>query len=548
MRVSRTKAAVAVGAALALAAVAACDSSSDTKSGNSTDGSIAIEWSEPENPLIPANTTETQGGKVIDALFTGLVSYAAKDGATINEMAEEIKPDATFKTYTVKLKSGWTFHDGTPVKAENFVKAWNYNAYSPNGMANGTFYSDIAGYDKTWTEDPDAEGPKKPAVPAAKELSGLKVVDDTTFTVELAGPSKVWPVKIGYPAFSPMPNVFFDKGAAEFAKKPIGNGPFKYMARTVNTSLTVNRFDEYKGREKAKVKEVLFKVYQDDEAAYNDVQSGNLDFQQQVPISSLAGEKYKQDFPDRWKDNQTSTSQFVAFPFYRPEFKNLKFRQALSLAVDRDLILKTIFSGSRKPMTGFVNPRVAGYVPDQCGEWCKYNPEKAKQLLAESGGYTGTLSIAFNADRGGHKDWTTAVCNSITKAIAVKCNPRPIPTFDEFRTLSDDHKQVSMYRAGWQADYPLSENWLNPLYRTGASSNDGLYSNPAVDAKLKEADTTADTDAANKLYGEAEKLLVEDMAGIPLWNYAEQSVYSEKVDNIVIDTFGELQLAEVTIK
>jgi len=551
MRVSRTKAAVAVSAALALVATAAgCSSSSDDEgSGKSSDGTVNIEWSEPENPLVPANTTETQGGKIIDALFTGLISYAPKDGATVNEMAEDIKGDATFKTYTVKLKSGWTFHDGTPVTAESFVKAWNYNAYSPNGMANGTFFADIAGYDKTWTDDPDADGPQKPATPAAKELSGLKVVDETTFTVELAAPSKVWPVKIGYTAFSPLPNVFFDKGAAEYAKNPIGNGPFKYKARTVNTSLTVTRFDEYKGREKPKVKDVLFKVYQDDEAAYNDVQSGNLDFQQQVPISALAGEKYKTDMADRYVDGEVSTSQFVAFPFYRNEFKDIRVRRAISLAIDRDLIVKTIFSGTRKPMTGFVNPRVAGYVPDQCGEWCKFDAAKAKALLAEAGGFKGEpMSIAYNADRGGHKDWTTAVCNSINKTLGVPCTPRAIPTFDEFRTLSDDKKHVSMYRAAWQADYPLSENWLNPLYRTGASSNDGAYTNAALDAKLKEADGTSDTDAANKLYAEAEKIVVEDMPVVPLWNYAQQAAYSDKVENVVIDTFGELQLAELSLK
>jgi oligopeptide transport system substrate-binding protein len=546
MRVSRTKATVAVSAALVLVA-AGCTTSDDDTGGEPKDGTVSIEWSEPENPLIPANTTEVQGGKVVDALFTGLISYSPKDGSVVNEMAEEIKPDDEFKTYTVKIKDGWTFHDGTPVTAESFVKTWNYNAYSPNGMANGTFFADIAGFDTTWTEDPDAEGPQKAPTPAAKELSGLKVVDDTTFTVELGGGSKVWPVKIGYTAFSPLPNAFFEKGAEEYAKNPIGNGPFKYKARTVNTSLTVTRYDDYKGREKPKVKDVLFKVYQDDEAAYNDVQSGNLDFQQQAPISSLAGEKYKQDFPDRFYDGKISTSQFISFPFYKPEFKNLKLRQALSLAIDRELIVKTIFSGTRKPMTGFVNPRVAGYVKDQCGEWCKFDPDKAKQLFAESG-FKGDLSIAFNADRGGHRDWTTAVCNSITKTLGVKCNPRPIPTFDEFRTLSDDHKQVSMYRAGWQADYPLAENWLNPLWRTGASSNDGLYSNPALDAKLKEADTTSDTEKADKLYGEAEKILVDDMAGIPLWDYAQQSVWSEKVDNIVIDTFGELQLADISLK
>ncbi len=545
MRVSRTKAAVAVSAALALVAVAGCTSDSD--SGSQSDASITVGWGEPENTLIPGNTTEVQGGKVIDSIFTGLISYDADDASPVNEMAEEIKGDDAAKVYTVKIKDGWTFHDGTAVKAENFVKAWNYYAYSPNGMANGTFFADIAGYDKTWTEDPDGDGPQKAPAPAAKEMSGLKVVDDTTFTVELAAPSNLWPVKVGYAVFMPMPNVFFEKGPEEYAKKPIGNGPFKYDARTVNTSLTVTRFDDYKGREKPKVKNVVFKVYQTDDAQYADAQSDALDFVQQVPVSALTGDRYKADFGDRAINKPIATSQNITFPMYTAQFKDLRVRQALSLAIDRDLITEKIFNKGRIPMKGWVNPAVDGFKDGACGEWCDYNPTKAKELLAAAGGFKGELSIAYNADSN-HKAWVDATCNSINGALGLKCVGKPIPTFDAFRTLSDDKKHTSMYRAGWQADYPSIENWLNPLWRTGASSNDSSYSSPKLDAKLKEADGTKDIDAANKLYQEAEAILTEEMPGIPLWHYAQQSVHSNKVENVKIDAFGELVLSEITVK
>jgi oligopeptide transport system substrate-binding protein len=462
-------------------------------------------------------------------------------------MADSIEPDDEFKTYTVKLKDGWTFHDGTPVKAESFVKAWNYYAYSPNGMANGTFFADIAGYDQTWADDPDAEGPQKAPTPPAKEMSGLKVVDDTTFTVELSAPSNLWPVKVGYAVFMPMPDVFFEKGPEEFAKNPIGNGPFKYKTRTVNTSLTVEKYADYKGREKPKVDEVVFKVYEDDTAAYADVQTGNLDFQQQVPTEALTGDKYKTDFGDRAINKPVAVSQNIAFPMYKPEFKNPKVRQAISMAIDRELIVDKIFNKSRVPMNGWVNPNVSGYEDGACGDFCKYDPAKAKALLAEGGGFTGSLSIAYNADAA-HKAWVEATCNSIKGALGINCVGKPIPTFDEFRTLSEARKHTSLYRAGWQADYPSIENWLNPLVRTGASSNDGNYSNAAVDAKLKEADGEKDLKKAEALYRDAEKLLADDMPSIPLWHVGQQSVYSDKVDNVVIDAFGELSLADITVK
>ena len=109
------------------------------------DGSFIVSWSEPQNPLIPAGTSETQGGVVIDALFTGLTNYAAKDAKTEMANAESITSADNGKTWTVKLKSGWKWHDGTPVVAKNYVDAWNYAAYSPNGLINGSFFGDIAG-------------------------------------------------------------------------------------------------------------------------------------------------------------------------------------------------------------------------------------------------------------------------------------------------------------------------------------------------------------------------------------------------------------------
>ncbi len=486
------RALAAIGIVTALVA-AGCGSSGDDEGAGKTDGTVSIQWGEPENPLIPGNTTEVQGGKVMDAIFTGLISYSTKDASQVLKMAESITPDAESKTYTIKIKSGWTFHDGTPVKAENFTKAWNYYAYSPNGMANGPFMSDIAGFEDTYTEDPDEDGPKKAPTPKAKEMSGLKVVDDTTFTVTLAAPSTLWPLKTGYSVFMPMPNVFFDKGPEEYAKKPIGNGPFKYTDRTVNTSLTLTRNDDYKGREKPKVKTVLFKVYQEDTAAYADVQANNLDFVQQVPTSALTGDKYKSDFPSASLNKPVAVSQFIAFPFYLPQYKNPKVRQAISMAIDRKLITEKIFNKSRVPMNGWVNPNVSGFQDGACGEFCTYDPAKAKALLAEGGGFKGEISIAYNADSN-HKAWVEATCNSISTALGVKCVGKPIPTFDAFRTLSDAQKHTGVYRSGWQADYPSIENWLNPLLRTGASSNDGLFTDAAFDAKLKEADGTQDTE------------------------------------------------------
>ena len=551
---------LAVGAAAITLLAAGCSGGGDeSEAPAQTDAAITVDWANPEFGLIPAGTTETQGGKVVDALWTGLINYNTESGEKELANAESIEPDSTSTTYTVKLKKDWKWHDGTPVVAQDYVDAWNDAAYTPNGLQNGSFFADIKGYDQVATEDPDGpEGPQKAPTPPADKMEGLKVVDDTTFTVTLAGPSNLWPLKTGYSAFMPLPKKYFENKEA-FGKSPIGNGPFKLVSWTENVELKVTRNDDYKGDDKPKIKDVTFKVYQEDTAAYADVQSGNLDFQLQVPAATLQGDKYKNDFPDHNINKPVAVSELIAIPIYRKEFQNAKFRQALSVAIDRDLITERIFNKTRIPMKGWVNPNVAGYKADQCGDICTFNAQKAKDLLAEGnvtvnadGSYVSNgvrvpqLSIQYNADAS-HKDWVDAVCNSIQTSTGIKCTGKPIPTFGESRTIIDEHKATSLFRAGWQADYPHIENWLNPLLRTGGSSNDGLYSNPALDAKLQQADGTQNIEEAEKLYQEAEAMLPAETPTIPLWHRAQQSVWSERLKTVPITVFGELELTGVEV-
>jgi oligopeptide transport system substrate-binding protein len=510
------------------------------------DGSFSINWTEAENPFIPVGTTETSGGKVIDALFTGLTSYDPKTAATVLENAESITPSEAGKVWTVKLKAGWLWHDGTPVIAKNYVDAWNFGAYTPNGQSNGTFFADIEGYKDVTSEDPDEDGPQVAPKPAKDKMSGLQVVDETTFKVTLAEPSNLWIVKVGYSAFMPMPEVAF-KDIKTFGEKPVGNGPFKLKSHEVNKELVITRNDDYKGNEKPKVKDVIFKVYSDDGASYADVQGGTLDFLQQVPQATLIGNKYKADFPTTSQNSPISVSTFLAIPAFLPEYQNPKIRQAISMAIDRQLIIDKIFNGTRVPMNGWVNPSASGFKDGTCGEFCTFDAAKAKALFAEGGWPAGKkITIASNGD-GPHKAWIDATCNSIQTALGVECVGVMYPTFGEYRTLVGEGKMTGLSRAGWQQDYPSIENWLNPLVKTGASSNDGQFSNAALDAALKKADGTADLKEAEKLYQAAEAMLKDLMPTIPLWHASQQTVWSSHLKTVVINTVGEIELSLVEV-
>jgi oligopeptide transport system substrate-binding protein len=546
MRSRRVAATLAVGVSVALFA-SACGGSGGDAGGAGGDASavtISVNSTEPENPLVPGATNEVGGGKVINALFSGLVSYAAEDAAPSNEVAESIETTDS-QVFTITLKD-WTFHDGTPVTSSSFVDAWNYTAYSPNAQQNASFFSPIQGFADVNTTDPDGtDGPLTAPEPTATEMSGLRVIDDKSFEVTLSAPFSVFPTILGYRAFAPLPEAFFADQAA-FEANPIGNGAFKFVSRQPNTNIIVERWNEWPGANKPSIGGVEFRQYSSPEAAYADLVAGNLDYMEQLPPSALVGRLYEQDLEGRNSNTTYLGMNTIAFPLYDQRYADVRVRQALSLAIDRAEISNQVYDGLRDPAAGLIPPALDGFVEGQCADLCEFAPDRAKQLLAEAG-FTGPVELTSNVDGAGNQEVFQAYCISITNATGLECNFVPVPTFAEFRTTINAREATSPFRTGWAADYPSIENFLNPLYRTAGSANDGEYSNPQVDALLAQADAAPSTAEGNAAYQEAERLILQDMPTIPTFYSNTQAGWSPRMTTAVTDQFRELDLASATV-
>ena len=216
------------------------------------------------------------------------------------------------------------------------------------------------------------------------------------------------------------------------------------------------------------------------------------------------------------------------------------------MAIDRDLINKQIFNGIRPPADGFVSPVVDGYKEGACGECCKFNPAEAKELYDEAGGYKGgPLTFAVNGD-GGHKPWADAACNSIKNTLGLDCMTKVTP---DFKTLRDQIQEEikGMFRTGGRWTIRPSRT-SSPRSTPRAPSNDGEYSNPKFDAKLKEAAAAASLDEANKLYQEAEDILGKDLPVIPMWYYDQASGWSDRVTDVKVTPFGTIDLTSIKVK
>ncbi len=516
-------AAIALAAAGALALTGCTSGGAEpTDGGGDTSAIITTNGSEPQNPLIPTNTTETGGGKIITSIFAGLVSYNAK-GEIENDVAESIESDDA-QHWTVTLKDGQTFSDGEPVTASSFVDAWNFGALFSNAQSSSYFFDNIEGF--SYTED--------------SELTGLKVVDDKTFTVDLVAPEADWPLRLGYSAYSPLPPSAFEDMDA-FGENPVGNGP--YMLAEEGAWVHEERIDlvvnpDYTGVRKPVNGGLSIIFYASQDAAYADIQAGNLDVLDAVPDSAL--ETYEAEFGDAAVNQPSAIFQAFNMPYYLEHWSGDEGklrRAAISMAINRDEITDVIFQGTRTPAKDFTSPVIAGWTDSLPGaEVLEYNPDEAKALWAEADAispYGDTVfDLAYNAD-GGHQAWVDAVTNSIANTLGIQAVGKPYPTFAAALDDRENQLLTGGTRAGWQADYPSMYNFLAPLYQTGAGSNYELYTSEEFDGLLKEGSAAATVEDATAIYQQAEEVLLKDLPSIPLWYSNVTGVSADTVSNVV---------------
>jgi peptide/nickel transport system substrate-binding protein len=495
-------------------------------------GDLRVYIGEPRH-LVSTNTGETEGGAVDNALYSGLIEYEGSDYKIVNVMADSVtSPDN--KTWTIKLKGGWTFHNGEPVDADAYIRAWNAGAYEPNAQVGSHFFERVQGY-------PDLQG----SAPKAKEMSGLKKVDDTTFQVTLSQPFAGFSTLLGYTAFMPMAKACAaDLKACDEA--PVGNGPFKMDGKWEhNQQVKLVRYDDYRGV-RPHLGRLTFKIYDKIDTAYNDFLAGNLDVMRSLPPAKVPEARAK--FSTRLIEQSSPGLTFVEYPLYQDAYKDKRVRQAISLAIERKPIIDAVFQGRFTPARSFSPSDFPGGRDNTC-KYCDFNPQQAKQLLAAAGGWPAgkKLELWFNAGAG-HEVWMQAVGDQIKKNLGIDYELKGQLQFAEYLETGDAKKFTGLFRLGWSPDYPLNENYLTPLYGTGGSSNNSGYSNPDFDAKIVKGDNAPSLAEAVKAYGEAEDLVGEDMPVIPMWFGKTSVAYAEDVTGVSTNGIRGIDYSAVGFK
>ncbi|MGK5680869.1 peptide ABC transporter substrate-binding protein [Actinoplanes sp. URMC 104] len=532
----------AVVAAIALLA-AGCSGSSSEDTEVLPD-SISIGIGEPSS-LLPSNSIESAGSQVLASLFYPLVRFDTT-GKPYDVAAQSIEHDKGNRVWTIRLKPGFTFSNGEPVTADNYINAWNYGAYAPNAQLASYFYKRIDGFTDLNPLDPDEDGPAEAPAPTAKKMRGLKKLNDLTFTVTLSEGFVGWESVMGYDAFYPLPKAAFSSDGVlnkNFEQAPIGNGPFKIKGTWQHDDkIVVEKVADFKGTV-PKVAGITWKIYQELSAQYADLMAGNLDVETKIPIENLSSASG--DLGARLGKTPSSSFSFVGFPMYLDKYKNVNVRRALSMAINREEMTDQVFLGSETAAKSFISPVVAGAKIDSCGAACEYNPAKARQMYTAANGPR-DIKIAYNID-GGHKAWVDAMCNQIKASLGINCTGSPYPKLKNILDKVRAGEDVGLIRLGWTMDYPLMESYLGPLYTSDGSSNYYGYRNKAFDTLVRQGSAAKNDAQSIALWRQAEALLIRDMPVLPLRFGQNVFGYSERVTDVTMDLYQKVDIYAIDI-
>ncbi|WP_420366739.1 ABC transporter substrate-binding protein [Curtobacterium sp. L3-7] len=527
----RTIAALAAAATVALVATG-CSASGTADSGSGSGGSLVYATGEPDH-LTPGR--QTVAFDQVMSLFAPLTQTDAK-GELHDVAAKSVESDDA-TTWTITLRDGWKFQNGETVTPESYVKAWNYVAYGPNAWENSGQLASIVGY----TDLNPASG-----TPKTKEMSGLKVTGDDTFTVTLTHADSQFPLQLSQAqtAFYPMPDAAYDDMKA-YDKKPIGNGPYEMTkAWKADQEFTVSAWKGYEGT-KPTTANVTFRSYSDMNTAYTDVLAGNADVLF-LPTDKMTSAKA--DFGDKLHSFDAPGIDYLGFPLWDERYSNPDVRRAISMSINREQVNKAIYGGLYDPATALTPPSMSGTEEGICGDACEFDPAAAKKLLASAGGFDGTITLVYPGGNGLDSLYQ-AYANQIRQNLGVDTEAKATTDWASYYSELTDKKIEGPHFGHWGALYISQQNTLRALFTTagGCSPCTGYYQSDEVDSLLAKADSAGSQAEANEYYTQTQQAVLQDFPIVPTFFDKYSYVTSDKIAKLPA-VAGSPVIAQIAVK
>ena len=527
---------------LSLLLAPACKSTGTT-TGDKPSGeqSIVLNLGGENNTIDPNRASWSNERSVMMQVFDGLLAFDTELNL-VPMVAKEIPTvankgiSADGKTYTLKLNTKATWSDGAKVTAKDFVFSIR-RVFDPNLAAEyASFYFNIVG-GEAYFSSADKTAAEQVAL---KDAIGVRAVNDTTLEIKLIDPLPtftqllaLWPV---YPIREDMVTKYGEKWAqpAEDGSMPgyIGNGPFILKEWVQSDHYTFVPNPNYWGT-KPTLTKITFKMIEDINVCYAGYLNNEED-QSGVPAGTEIATMADPVLGPQVQRKAQLVTYGLQFNVTKPPFNNKALRQAFACAVDRQAYIDQIRGGVGTVSLGWIPPGMPGF-DATLGTQYKLDPVKAKEYLTQAGypNGVGLPVIKFQyANSGTNPTLAAFLQEQIKQNLGINISLEPYASKDLSALVNAKEFQWAFY--GWGADYPDPDNWLPQLFGTGAGNNKTGYSNPAFDTLSAQGLKELDNTKRLKIWADAQKMIVDDVPMVFLFNRETFVLRKPWVKNMVI--------------
>lgn len=457
----------------------------------------------------PQKTEGVPESNVIRDMFEGLVIQDG-EGNIIPGVADTWETTDN-KTFIFHLRNDAKWSNGDPVTAEDFVFAWQ-RAVDPATA------SPYATYLKMATIK-NAEAIINGT--ADKSALGVQAIDAHTLKVELDASVPYFIQMAAHTTMMPVNKKVVEKWGDDWTKPEhiVSNGAFKLDQWVINERMVLVRNTEYWDNKDTILDKVVYLPIENQVSAMNRFLAGEVDMTYEVPNQQF--KSLKKQYPETIKNPGYLCTYYYGFNTKKKPFDDVRIRQALSYAIDRDVITRILLGQGQKPAYALTPDVTAGFtaeLPDYAKLTQKQKIEKAKELLNEAGfdsNHPLTFNLLYNTSEN-HKKLAIAIASMWKKSLGVHVTIEN----QEWKTYLDNRREgnYDVMRAGWCGDYNEASTFLSVL-RSDNSSNDMFYDNKQYDEALDKALAATDDKVRNRYYQKAETFLATDMPLAPIYQY-----------------------------